>query len=459
MNLLDKLNDNVVQINEQYRNSNLFKIQELTAYDYLFSFSKNRQNSVLISVNLQNPFIKITNKKFLQNRNSAFFQHLKTRLLNAYFIGCEIINNDNIIAFNFVKTNDTYDKIEYKLIFEMFKNNCNIILTSKNLVVEAYRYKGLDTNHPILNNVNYEHPVNTIISKDFTQEDEKRIETYFTEIETKYLSEKYSSLISSIKRKRKTLIKKVDKLKEEQVCAKEHECFKDYGDALKMNFDVVKKGDSSFVYNDIKIPLKKEYSPSKNLEYFYKMYKKSKLTIESTKKYIIETGNEIQYLDNILATISLYNEDEYQQLINDLLDNKLVKIKYKKNNKKSTNAHKPYYILFNGTRIGYGKNNVQNDELTFNIATKHDSFLHISKAHGPHIVIFNDDPSDEIIQFACELSLFLAKVTDGDVIYSKIMYLKKTPNLGQVRMSKYETYHINKIRSDMSEYVANSLRF
>ncbi len=159
-----------------------------------------------------------------------------------------------------------------------------------------------------------------------------------------------------------------------------------------------------------------------------------------------------------MATLDFYNEEEYQELLKELTNSKLIKLPKYKIEKKVT-ASKPSYIIFKNTKIGFGKNSNQNNELTFNLANKTDYFLHINKSHGPHIIIFNNNPSDEIIQFTCELSLFLAKAQDGDVIYTRVSNLKKTSTLGQVRMDKYETYHINKIRDDMNNYVFNAKRF
>ena len=185
---------------------------------------------------------------------------------------------------------------------------------------------------------------------------------------------------------------------------------------------------------------------------------KRKLTEESTKKYLNQTKNEIEYLDHILATIEFYNEQEYQELLKELTNSKLIKVpKYKI--EKKVIASKPSYVVFNNTKIGFGKNSNQNNELTFNLANKSNYFLHINKSHGPHLIIFNDDPTDEVIQFACELALFLAKVQDGDVIYTRVSNLKKTSTLGQVRMGKYETYHINKIRDGIEKYVLEAKRF
>jgi len=459
MNIKEHLEQIKDEINDSFKDSFLSKMQQLSAYDFLFSFSKGKNKNLLISLNLLSPFVMLNEEKFLQNQNEVFFQHLKARILNSYFKEATLVNEDNILSLRFIKTTDTYDKIVYDLVIELFKSNTNMILLADNKIIEAYKYKGLDTHHPILNNMTYVYPDKTIVFKEYSQEEKTKIQNYLSNINTLYLEEKYKDLIVLLKRKRKSLNKKLDNLVIEHDEAIKHEIYKEYGDALKMNFYEVKKGDKELTIDNTTIPLREEFSPSQNLQYFFKIYKKSKATIDSTNKYILETQNQIQYIDNILTLLDTYTDDEYQAILNELKNNGLIKLNSFNNIKVSESAKKPYYILFNNVRFGYGKNSVQNNELTFSLAQKNDSFLHIDKNHGPHIIIFKEDPTDEEIQFACELALYLAKQKDGNVIYSKVMFIKKTPILGKVRMTKYETYHINKVREEMNEFVKNSIRF
>ena len=459
MNTIEHLKEKSNEINDLFKDSFLNKFQQISNFDFLLGFSKGKSTSLLISINLKNPFVETINQKFLENINGVFFQHLKSKLMNAMFRGSTLINNDNILCLSFIKTTDTYDKVSYDLIVELFKSNTNIILVSNGLIVDALKLRGMDTNRPILNNLKYEAPKPIPFVKDFTKSDQEAINEYILNISELYLKEKYASLLSLIKRKRKSLIKKLDALEKESLEAINHKKYLEYGDYLKMCMQEVKKGDKYSVYNGENIPLKEEFTPAQNLQYFYKVYKKSKLTEEASKKYILETKNQIAYLDNVLSTIDYYNETEYLELIDELSKSKLIKISNKNIKKKTIKASRPSYVIYKGTKIGFGKNNIQNNELTFNIATKKDYFLHINKSHGPHIIIFNENPSDDIIQFACEIAIFLAKCQDGDVIYTKVSNLRKTSILGQVKMNSYETYHINNVREDMRNYILNAKRF
>lgn len=459
MTIIEKLEETIKDINTNFSGTYLNRIQQLSEHDFLFTFSRQKNKNLLISINLLNPFIKLVDDKFIENVNTPFFQRIKTKLINALFKGAKLVNSDNILQLEFIKTTDAYDKIPYSLIIELFKSNTNIIILNKDKIIDAFRYRSLDTKHPILNNMIYECPTNNGLHKEFTENDQKKINEYYLSISERYLNEKYSSIISLLKRKRKTLIKKIETLKQEQTIAENNSCYKDYGDYIKMHFSEIKRGDTKFEVDGITIPLNERLSTAQNLQFFYKQYKKSLLTVESAKKYINETENLVSYIENILATHEFYNESEYELMIRQLSENKIIKTKVNKNNKKIKDASIPYYIVYNNTRIGFGKNSIQNNELTFSIASKNDYFLHINKTHGSHIIIFDSNPSDEVIQFSCELAIFLSKNEDGDVIFTKVSSIKKTQIIGQVRLGKYETYHINKVRENIKEYLYKINRF
>lgn len=459
MNILENTKTQIDLINQTFIGSNLNKIQQLTEYDFLLTFSKGHAKSILISINLKNPFIRVVEDKYMMNQNSSFLQHFKAKLLNSFFIKAELLNNDNIVGLYMQKTTATYDKIAYLVVIELFKTNANIIILNDNRVQDAFRFRGLDTHHPILNNIIYSYPEKKEIIKEYTANDRDFQNSYLINIENQYLKEKYKTLNVLLKRKLKSLKKKLEKLQIENDTAKEKLNYKEYGDFLLTNLDTIHKGDENILINGKNIPLKVECSPSQNLEYFYKTYKKAKLTITASTKYYLETKDEIEYIESIIDTSNFYKEEDYLELINDLSTKDVIKIPKEKNKKKTTLAYKPYFVIYNNVKYGYGKNSKQNNELTFNIATKKDYFLHINKDHGPHVIIFKDNPTNKEKEFGCELALYMANKMDGDVVFTKISNTKKGHSLGQVLLTSYETFHINKVRDEMKNIISTSSRF
>ena len=201
-------------------------------------------------------------------------------------------------------------------------------------VDEAFRFKGIDTHHPVLRNGIYEAPTKAQFSKEISEKDLLSEESYFENIERLHLAQKYKEINLELKRRKKSL---------------------DYADYLLTILSEVKRGDEYFVYEDQKIKLNESYSPSQNLERFYKIYKKAKSTILSTDEYIQKTEDEIEYLSLVISNLSLFNEDDYEEIIQELINKKILKVNHYKKPKNIKNAAKPYYIMFNDTKIGFGK--------------------------------------------------------------------------------------------------------
>ena len=116
------------------------------------------------------PFIKCYESKNNFSLPNPFLNKIKFRLLNSYLESVEILNDDNIISLNFIKVNDTYDRSYFSLIFEIFKANANLIFVSENKIIDAFRFRGLDSKHPILNGNTYLFPAKSLVSKEFKEE-------------------------------------------------------------------------------------------------------------------------------------------------------------------------------------------------------------------------------------------------------------------------------------------------
>ena len=453
------LKSQVEEINEKFKESFVNRISEVSSNDFIFYFSKNKTEGLLISLNNNYPFLKVVPNKLNFSLNSSFITRLKNKLIGSYLLKASLLNDDNIISLDFIKTTDTYDKEFYTLIFEVFKANTNLIIISNNKIVDALHYRGLEAHHPIINGLSYEFPFKSLFSKEISDNNFKFIDKYILDLEDNYLKEKYITVIASLKRKRKTLINKISKLENEKKENNNKLIYKDYGDLILANLDNIFKGDKSLIYENLSIPLKEVYTPIENSQYYYKQYKKAKTSLSLVDNYINETKKDLDYIDNILNSIKFYKEDDYLELIYELNKRNFIKIRIKNIPKNIKNAAKPYYFLFNKTKIGFGKNAKQNNELTFNIANKNHYYLHAKDYHGPHVIIFNDSPTNDEKEIASELALYLANVDVGEVYFTKVANVKKTSTLGLVNLLKYETFYINKFKYDIKQYLSKANRF
>lgn len=455
----DYLLENIENIKSLFLNSFVNKIMELSKSDYILYFSKNKEYGLVLSINNNEPFLKVINQKFNFSLQSNFLNRLKNRFMNSYLIDVKLCNDDNIVSFDFIKTTDTYDKYHFTLIFELFKANSNLIIIESNKVIEAFRYRSLDTKRPIINGLIYEYPIKVETYKEFKDKDINNINSYIDQLETNYLKEKYQTVISSLKRKRKTIFNKIEKLKIEKANAIDAYKYKEYGDYILLNQDEIHKGDTHFNYYDLDIPLKTDLTSIENSQHYYKLYKKAKTSLSLLDNYINSSKQELDYIDGILSIFKFYNEDDYLELIDELNKKKIIKLRVKIPPKLNKNAAKPYYFFINDTKIAFGKNAKQNNELTFHLANKDCYFAHIKDYSGAHILIYSNNPTDKEIEIALELALVLSNKEDGDVYYTNIKNVKKTQVLGKVNLLKYETYHINKIKDDINKLISNAKRF
>ena len=459
MTIKEYLKQVIIEIKTNFVSSFVNRINQVNSTDFIFYFSKNKDHGLYISINNNEPFVSLIDRKYNFSIQSQFLNKLKNRVMNAFLLNAELLNDDHILVLDFIKTSDTYDKSHYRFIFEIFKANSNLIILENDKVIEAYRTRGLETKHPVVIGLTYIPPKKIEIEKELTSQDRAHMLNTIGKIEENYLKEKYITVIASLKRRKKTLTNKVEKLRSEKEENSKHLIYKDYGDILLANLAEFSKGDEYFEYENIRISLKKDYTPVENSQYYYKHYKKAKTALTLIDKYIESTQNDIDYIDNILNTCHLYNEDDYLEIVDDLKRKNIIKLRLKNVPKILKNPAKPYYFFYNSVKIGFGKNAKQNNELTFNIAKKIDKFIHILNYSGSHVVIFDKDPSDDVISFALEVCLYLANKSDGDIIYTDIANVKKSPILGKVNLLKYETYHLNTLTHNVSEYVKRASRF
>lgn len=459
MLITEHLQNIVNEINETLKGSYLNRIESFNDYDYVLRFSRSKAPAIFITLNVKNPFVALIKSKYNFGTITPFYSRLKTKLLNSCLIGASAFNADNILKLDFLKTTDTYDKVHYSLIFEIFKSNGNLILLNENKIEDAFRFKGIDTHHPILRNMVYVAPTKVASSKDFTEKDLLLEQNYIDSIEQNYLSNKYKMVRVELKRKLKSLKKKLEKIKCDKEEATKKLEYKNYADYFLTIMNEVNRGDDSFDYYGEKININVTYSPSENLNQLYKVYKKAKLTIQSTDEYIQKSEDEISYIESVLATLDYLNESDYEELITELLDKKLIKAKGPRKIKNLKNAQMPYFVVFNDIRIGFGKNSKQNSTLTFNYASKDDYFLHVKNNHGNHVIIFDSNPSDEVIKFALQFCVYLSKKPDAEVIFAKVKTIKKGKDEGLVKLSQYESYTIKNFDYNFDEIIKTATRF
>lgn len=204
----------------------------------------------------------------------------------------------------------------------------------------------------------------------------------------------------------------------------------------------------------ITIPLDDQLSASENAKKYFDRYGKLKRTYEALTTLIEETKDEITHLESIATALDIaVSEDDLVQIKEELIE--FGYIRKKRGDKKSRIKSKPFhYISSDGFHIYVGKNNYQNDELTFKFATGNDWWFHAKGMPGSHVIVKTEGEElpDRTFEEAGRLAGFYSKGRDNDKV--EIDYLQKKnvkkPNKSAPGFVVYYTNYSLTIQPDIS---------
>ena len=293
--------------------------------------------------------------------------------------------------------------------------------------------------------------------KELTQKDVEFTNAYQKNLKNKATEKKYFFIKNIINSKVKSLNNKVKSLNEDKNKATSNLVFHDYADFLLTNYNEY-KGAKQFIFNEKVIILDPTKKINANIENFYKKYKKAKATLSKVDDFLSQTTDELNYFYSLKNIINFYNEDDFISLIEEFESRGLIK-KHTPKKKTINVAYKPYYIQVDDIKIGFGKNAIQNNELTFKLAKKDVMFLHVKNTHGSHVVIFSSSPSKKLLEIAGTICLITSNLTSGEIIYTQIKNLKKTSQLGKVILNKYESFYLKEIDDSYIQIILDAIRF
>jgi len=242
--------------------------------------------------------------------------------------------------------------------------------------------------------------------------------------------------------------------------AENREIFKQYGDLILSNLWNIQTGSEElkcfnyYVNSDVSIPLDKTLSPQQNAQAYYKKYRKLKSSAEHNGKLVEENQRLLDYLTTIKNSLKYCNDPEdLQQIKEELVSLGLIREKQQKNNKTATaaTAVRPLRYEISGYAVYVGKNNTQNNYVTFKLAKPNDMWLHTQKIHSSHVLIVNDKNGEipfDVIEKAAEICAFYSQASGGTKIpvdYTLKSNVKKPPKapLGFVIYPTYQTISVN----------------
>lgn len=233
----------------------------------------------------------------------------------------------------------------------------------------------------------------------------------------------------------------------------DRERLRQLGDILTANIHRIQKGQLSVQVEDfydeemklIDIPLSPLLSPQQNAAKFYKDYGRMKNAEKELTRQIAIAREELEYLSSVLDELNrAQTEPELEEIRQELQATGYLHADSGKKRVKTAKLPPMRFTSTDGYPIYVGRNNRQNEELTFKSARKDDLWLHASKVHGSHVIIAcaGVTPPDNTITQAAQLAAYYAESTGGQNIavdVTPVKQVKKIPN-GKPGMVIYHTY-------------------
>ena len=249
------------------------------------------------------------------------------------------------------------------------------------------------------------------------------------------------------------LNRKIAIQEKELLATYDRERLRQLGDILTANIHRIQKGQTKVECEDfydedmktIEIPLSVLLSPQQNAAKFYKDYARMKTAEKELTKQIAIAKEELAYLGSVLDELNrAQTEQELEEIRHELQETGYVKLDAGKKRIKAGKLPPMRFTSTDGYPIYVGRNNRQNEELTFKSARKDDLWLHASKVHGSHVVIAcaGVTPPDDTITQAAQLAAYYAETGSGQNIavdVTPVKQVKKIPN-GKPGMVIYHSY-------------------
>ncbi|KMZ54859.1 Rqc2 family fibronectin-binding protein [Dorea sp. D27] len=209
-----------------------------------------------------------------------------------------------------------------------------------------------------------------------------------------------------------------------------------------------------YTNEDVTIPLDKNLTPQENAQKYFNKYNKQKRTFEALSGLIKETADDIRYLESISNSLDIaQNEDDLLQIKEELTQSGYIRRKYTK--KKVRLTSRPlHYVSSDGFHMYVGKNNLQNEELTFHFADGNDWWFHAKGAPGSHVIVKSggNELPDTTFEEAGRLAAYYSKNRGSDKVeidYIEKKHVKK-PNGAKPGFVIYYTNYSLVIDSDIS---------
>lgn len=287
---------------------------------------------------------------------------------------------------------------------------------------------------------------------------------FFDKEEKVRIKEQSGDLFKLVKQEIKKSKNKLQKLEKTLDDAYDLEKYRIYGDLLyayayqfphKTNTATLPSFEDG---EDITIPLDEKLDVKQNAKKYYQKYQKSKTAQIEVAKQIELTQTSIAYFENVEAQLEFANFEDASEIREELVNNGYMRSKQRLIRKKKKTKPNFLTLCIDDTYVYVGKNNIQNDYITWKQGRKEHTWLHAKDIHGSHVVIANDTPNENVLRIAAMFAAYYSKARHSSSVpvnYCLIKQLKKPNNaaLGFVVLSNYKSIYIDPSEDEIQTYI------
>lgn len=245
-------------------------------------------------------------------------------------------------------------------------------------------------------------------------------------------------LLKLIRRELKRSKQKLPKLYDDLDKALDCDHLREKGDLLFAFASNNPKGNDSITLNDFEgnevvVDLDPRYGGKDNARLYFKKYNKAKTSLMYLEDQIQKTEARIEYFENLYVQTEQATVEDAQEITEELLNSGIINQRRLKQSKQQKKKKKPNYTVLqydDETTIYIGKNNIQNEAITFKVARKDDIWFHAAYTGGAHVLIKTPELDEPKLRLCAQLAAYFSKNRLGssvEIHYTQAKNIKKIP--------------------------------
>ncbi|HGD1099411.1 TPA: NFACT family protein [Streptococcus agalactiae] len=388
-------------------------------------------NIILIDKNEHKIIESIKHVGFSQNSyrtilpGSTYIAPPKTKAINPFDISDQTL-------FELLQTNDLSPK-NLQQLFQGLGRDTALELSNclKDNKLNDFRQFFSREYHPSLTEKSFS-AVQFSSSHETFQSLGQLLDYYYQEkAEKDRIAQQASDLIHRVQSELEKNIKKLAKQQDELLATENAEEFRQKGELLTTYLSIVPNNqdvvvlDNYYTNQTIEISLDRALTPNQNAQRYFKKYQKLKEAVKHLKGIISDTENTITYLESVETSLNHASMEDINDIREELVETGFIK---RRAHDKQHKRKKPEQYLASDSKtiIMVGRNNLQNDELTFKMARKGELWFHAKDIPGSHVLIRDNlNPSDEVKTDAAELAAYYSKARLSNLVQVDMIEVKK----------------------------------